>query len=262
MMDKLVLVFVAIGCFVLGMFAGIAGEEAFGDDDDDDDKDVVHPLDPIYSIDIDPDDFVDTIDHEYYPMAEGVKLVYEGETEDGLEVIEVYNTGEKKEILGVQCTIVRDTVTIDGVLFEDTYDWFAQDKDGNVWYFGEDSTEYEDGEADTAGSWESGVDGAMPGIIMYAKPMVGMMYRQEYYEGEAEDMGAVISYGESKTVEYGTFDDLLRIQDYNPSESEVIEYKYYAKGIGVIMEEAYEDGELDERVELVDIVAMDEEEGE
>ena len=144
------------------------------------------------------------------------------------------------------------TVSIGGELFEDTYDWFAQDIHGNVWYFGEDSKEFDEGEWITEGSWEAGKDGAYPGIIMFASPIVGVSYRQEYYKGEAEDMGAVVSTGESLTVEYGTFTDLLVIRDWNPFEPEVVEHKYYAKGIGVIKEEVIM-GDDPEHVELIAI---------
>ena len=106
--------------------------------------------------------------------------------------------------MGVSTTVVRDTVTIDGALVEDTYDWYAQDQEGNVWYFGEETAEYEDGEiVSTAGAWEAGVDGALPGIVMEADPTVGDSYRQEYYPGEAEDMAEVVQTGVSEEVAFG-----------------------------------------------------------
>lgn len=201
---------------------------------------------------IEPANFVEGVDNQYFPLTPGTTYIYEGETEDGTERIEVYVTHETKEILGVNCVVVRDTVSLDGELVEDTFDWYAQDKDGNVWYMGEDSKEYEDGEAvSTEGSWEAGVDGAMPGIIMEAKPLVGDSYRQEYYAGEAEDMGEVLSLTESATVPHGSFDNLLMTKDWTPLEPGIAEHKYYAPGVGVVLEVLVEGGS--ERVELVDV---------
>ena len=174
-------------------------------------------------------------------------------TEDETERNEVYVTDETKEILGVTCIVVKDTVwDEDDELVEDTYDWYAQDKDGNVWYFGEDSKEYENGEVvSTKGSWESGVDGAKPGIIMEANPKVGNSYYQEYYEGEAEDMAEVISLGEPVSVPYDSFKNCLKTKEWTPLEPDIIANKYYAPGIGFVLEIMVEGGS--ERVELLDI---------
>ena len=112
--------------------------------------------------------------------------------------------------MGISATVVRDTVYVDGELVEDTYDWFAQDNDGNVWYLGEDTHEYEDGVAVNAeGAWEAGVDGALPGIVMPADPAVGDAYRQEYYAGEAEDMGEVLEVGVARSIALGDYDDVV-----------------------------------------------------
>ena len=135
----------------------------------------------IYQPEIDPADFVDVINNPYFPITPGAKYIYEGETEDGLERIEVEILAETRDVMGVTTTVIRDTVYLDGELIEDTFDWYAQDKEGNVWYFGEDSKEYENGAVvNTKGSWEAGVDGAQPGLIMPANPQVGQTYRQEY----------------------------------------------------------------------------------
>jgi len=206
------------------------------------------PYDPM----INPADFVAQIDNQYLPLKPGTTLIYEGETEDGNERIEVNVTDETKEILGVICIVVRDRVWVDGEMAEDTFDWFAQDKDGNVWYFGEDSMEYEGGKiVSTEGSWESGVDGAKPGIIMKANPQVGDAYRQEYYEDEAEDMAEVLSLNESVSVPYGDFDNCLKTQEWTPLEPDVVENKYYAPNVGVVLEVAVEGDS--ERVELVEV---------
>ena len=141
-----------------------------------------------YTVSIDPADFVAVIDNTYFPRIPGARYIYEGQTAEGLERIEIEVLAEPREVMGVPTTVVRDTVYLDGVLVEDTFDWFAQDGDGNVWYFGEEVANYENGVlADHDGSWEAGVDGALPGIVMYADPAthVGETFRQEYYAGEA-----------------------------------------------------------------------------
>jgi hypothetical protein len=138
--------------------------------------------------------------------------------------------------MGIETRVVHDVVTEDGELVEDTYDWYAQDADGNVWYFGEDTTEFEDGKpSTTAGSWEAGVDGAQPGIILPAQPQVGQAYRQEYYAGEAEDNGEVLSVAERVSVESGDFEDVVMTKDTTPLEPDVLEYKWYASGVGVVL---------------------------
>jgi hypothetical protein len=213
------------------------------------------PYDPV----IDPENFVDGVDNPYFPLTPGTTFVYEGDTEEGTEHIEVEVTDDTKEILGVECVVVRDTVWVDGELVEDTFDWYAQDTDGNVWYMGEDTKEYKDGEVvSTEGAWEAGVDGAKPGIIMWADPQIGTSYRQEYYAGEAEDMAEVISLTESASVTYGSFDDLLVTKEWTPLEPGIAENKYYAAGVGLVLEEVVEGGS--ERVELIDILTGDTEE--
>jgi hypothetical protein len=132
--------------------------------------------------------------------------------------------------------VVRDTVTERGQVVEDTFDWYAQDDRGNVWYVGEDTTEYEDGKPVTKeGSWEAGVDGAKAGIVMPARPKVGMQYRQEQYAGHAEDMARVLSLDEQAEVPAGHFTDVLLTREWNPLEPKVLEYKLFAKGIGPVL---------------------------
>lgn len=212
-----------------------------------------------YTPEINPDDFVAGIDHRYFPLTPGTTYIYEGEADGTFEHIEVFVTHEVREVMGVECVVVRDRVWEDGALVEDTLDWFAQDRDGNVWYFGEDSREIESGEVvSTAGSWEAGVDGALPGIVMLAEPEVGAFYRQEYYPGEAEDMAEVISLDESEMVAFGTFDELLVTQEWSPLEPDTAEHKYYAAGIGLVLEVVVEGGEG--RIELVEITVDDDEE--
>jgi hypothetical protein len=186
---------------------------------------------------IDPASFVTVIDNPYLPMKPGTTFVYEGKTEKGNEHNETYISSETKVIKGVTCIVVKDKVLVDGVLEEATLDWYAQDKQGNVWYFGEDSKDYnKDGSVtSTAGSWEAGVNGALPGIVMQANPNVGETYRQEYYKGEAEDWASVLSLSESLTVPTGTYSNVLMTNEWSGLDNPPIyEHKYYAAGIGFI----------------------------
>jgi len=210
---------------------------------------------PPYRKEIEPANFVDRVDNRYFPLTPGTTFVYEGKTEDGTVRVEDYVTHETKQVLGVTCVVVRNKVIENGDLVEETFDWYAQDKDGNVWYFGEDAKEYEAGVVvSTKGSWEAGVDGAMPGIIMEANPQVGDFYRQEYYKGEAEDMAEVLSLTESASVIYGSFDSLLMTREWALLEPGIVEHKYYAPGVGLILEVMVEGGS--ERVELVEIATV------
>src|SRR5215212_1208623 len=106
-----------------------------------------------YAPHINPADFTTTIDNKYFPLAPGTTFIYQGKTKDATEGDVVTVTSDTKRIMGVECVVVDDKVTEDGKLTEQTYDWYAQDKEGNVWYFGEDSKEYEDGKVSTEGSW-------------------------------------------------------------------------------------------------------------
>jgi hypothetical protein len=205
-----------------------------------------------YQPEIDPNNFVDVIDNPYLPFLVGSSWTYEG-TEDGeTENVEVTVTPERKEIMGISATVVRDTVTTgDGEVVEDTYDWYAQDRDGNVWYLGEDSTEFENGKAvGTSGSWEAGVDGALPGIVMQAQPEAGQAYRQEYYVGEAEDLAEVQRVDATESVPFGDFDQLVVIKEWNPLEPDVVEEKYFASTVGLVLEVKTEGG--DGRSELIE----------
>jgi len=204
------------------------------------------------SADLDPADFVEGVDNPYWPLEPGTAWVYEAETPDGLERIEVRVLDEAKTIGGIECVVVRDTVTLDGALIEDTFDWYAQDTEGNVWYMGEDSREYEGGKVvSTAGSWEAGVDGALPGIKVWAEPRVGQApYYQELYEGEAEDLGRDLATDGAATVPFGEYADLLVVEEWNKLAPEAVERKYYAEGVGVVMEETTRGGA--EVVELID----------
>ncbi len=204
--------------------------------------------DPTYNPSINPADFVAGVDNLLFPLVPGTQYVYQG----GEETIEVTVTDDTKQILGVTTIVVRDVVSVGSEIIEDTYDWYAQDKAGNVWYFGEDTKEYEDGQVvSTEGSWEAGVDGAKPGIIMHAtQPAIGVPYRQEYYACEAEDMAELVSLSESVTVPYGSFDNCLQTRDFTPLEPNVNEYKYYAPGVGLVLEVDVQSGARTELIEV------------
>lgn len=191
--------------------------------------------------------FVDTIDNPYLPLLPGSVYRYRG-TEDGEEqtnVVEV--TRDTKTILGVETTVVLDVVRdAKGDLVEKTLDWYAQDKGGNVWYFGEASADYKNGQVvSTKGSWEAGVDNAEPGIVMEAKPRAGDRYRQECAPRVALDTAEVLSLDESVRVPAGSFRNVLQTKDYTPLEPNVIEEKYYARCIGNVRTEKVKGGQAE-----------------
>lgn len=191
-----------------------------------------------YAPQIEPAEFTTRIDNPYLPLLPGAHWVYEATTEDGeIERIEVTVTSDRRTVMGVETVVVRDVVSVEGEVIEDTFDWYAQDAAGNVWYFGEDSTEYDGDEASTAGSWEAGVDGAYAGIVMLVDPAVGDAYREEYYEGEAEDMAEIVALDGSVETPVGSFDELVVTINWTPLESSIVERKYYAAGVGVVSEE-------------------------
>ena len=190
-----------------------------------------------YAPHINPSDFRTKVDNKYFPLKPGTTFVYQGKSGGNPERDVMTVTHSTKQIMGVKCVVVNDRVWENGKLTEKTYDYYAQDKQGNVWYFGENSKEYKDGKVtSTAGSWEAGKDGAKPGIIMPAQPKGGQTYRQEYYKGHAEDMAKVIDLNSSAKVPYGSFDRLLVTKEWSPLEPGVVEHKYYAAGVGDIKE--------------------------
>ena len=183
---------------------------------------------------IDPADFSNPIANDYFPLDPGLVTVFEG----GDEHVEVTVTADTKVIMGVTTHVITDQVFVDGELQEDTIDWYAADNFGNVWYFGEQTAEYENRQiTSTEGSWEAGVDGALPGIIMLAKPEVGDTYRQEFYAGQAEDVAKVFALDESITVPKDTYSLVLVTEDWSLLTPDVHERKWYARRIGVVSEE-------------------------
>ena len=227
--------------FLLVVLLVVAAAGCGGDDGDE----LPHGSE---AVEIDPSRFSAEIDHPYWPMAPGTVWVYR----EGDQRIAVTVTDRTRTVMGVETRVVHDLVTEDGVPVEDTFDWYAQDDDGNLWYFGEDTTEFEDGEpVGHAGAWEAGVDGALPGIALPAEPEVGMTYRQEYDAGEAEDRAEVLSLDKDVSVPFGDFTGALETEDTTPLEPEVVEHKYYARDVGPVL--AVTVGGEGEREELVSV---------
>ena len=186
---------------------------------------------------LDPSKFTTEIDNPYWPIRPGSHWVY-SEVEDGeAQRVDVTATNRTKVLGGVTARVVHDQVTRKGQVLEDTYDWYAQDSDGNIWYLGEDTKEYENGKLKTTeGSWAYGVDGAQPGVVVPADPKQGMRYREEYYAGHAEDAAEVLNVGSQVEVPYGRFKGAMLTRNYSSLEPTVEEMKLYARGVGPVME--------------------------
>jgi hypothetical protein len=207
-------------------------------------------------VQLDPADFTIEIDNPYWPMEPGTRWTYRETDPEGDLTVVVTVTSETKTVAnGIEARVVRDTVTRGDELIEDTFDWYAQDRYGAIWYLGEDTAEFEDGEiVSREGSFEAGIDGALPGIAIPADPQPGMEYRQEYYAGEAEDHGAVLGIDELVEVPFGAFDGALLTRDTTPLEPDVEELKFYARGIGPVLTLAVSGGSG--REELVEMTTV------
>jgi hypothetical protein len=189
-------------------------------------------VDSTYDPTIDPGAFLESVDNPLFPLVPGTVLTYTADA----ETVVVTVTDSTKVILGVVCTIVRDVASDEGEVIEDTYDYYAQDTTGTVWYMGEDTKELENGHVvSTAGSWEAGVDGAKPGVLIPGHPVVGQEYKQEYYACHAEDMGEVLALDASASVEAGDYTGCLKTHDFTPLEPNANEQKYYAPGVGLVL---------------------------
>lgn len=207
-----------------------------------------------------PAEFTADVTNPWFPLEPGTRWTYRETTEDGEDLrVVVTATSETRRIAnGVTARVVRDTVTLDGEIIEDTLDWYAQDAAGTVWYLGEDTAEFEDGKISTReGSFEAGVDGAQAGVIMPAEPAVGLAYRQEHYEGEAEDRGEVLALGQVARVPAGSYDDLVQTADTTPLEPDVLEHKYYAEGIGLVLTVDKEAGGREELLSVIRVPAAE-----
>ena len=198
------------------------------------------PIHGVYSPSIDPANFVTTIDNRWFPLLPGTGFHYRGVAENGKtpQTDDMVVTHQTKKILGVTCTVVRDTVSSRGQPIEHTFDWYAQDREGNVWYMGEDTRELHHGvfvKADD--SWEAGVNGAEPGIIMPGDPKRGDTYRQEYYPHYALDQAHVLGPGGRVTVPNGSYGEtLLTVETAPKLDPGVAERKWYVAGVGDVKE--------------------------
>lgn len=205
-----------------------------------------------YNPKVNPSDFSSNITNKYVTLSTGTKLVYEGKTEGGLERVEITISGKTKKIMGVNTLVYRDKVWLDGELVEDTWDYLAQHKNGDVWYFGEDVNNYENGKlVDHDGSWTAGKDGAKPGIWVKANPQVGEVYRQEYLKGVAEDMVRVVSVKVKTSVPYGTFTNCLKTYDFTLLNPDSVENKYYCPQVGALVMET--DPTTGDKVKLIEV---------
>ena len=202
-----------------------------------------------YDPPINPANFVAAITNPLMPLTPGNHWVYNKTTTGGIETTDLLVLPGTKQIMGVTCTIVHDVTSVGGQVQEDTFDWFAQDVDGNVWYFGEISVDYEDGElVSVDGSWKAGVDGAKPGIVMPAVPQVGKAYRQEFLVNEAEDVFEIQALNSTVDVPFGNFVNCLETLDTTPIEPGHEELKYYYPGVGRLLEVSVNSGSRSELI--------------
>src|SRR5215468_10519961 len=186
---------------------------------------------------LDPAHFVAVVDNPYFPLPVGRKLVYTGIKDGQTQIDTVIVTDQKKMILGIPATVVSDIATHDGTVLEKTFDYYAQDDEGNVWYLGEDTTAFvSKGKSDTSGSFLAGVDCAQPGMIMPANPQIPDAWRQECYAGHAEDTAWVVATGGSVTVPYGKVRNVLTTLESTRLEPGAYDEKIYGPGIGIVSE--------------------------
>lgn len=215
--------------------------------------DVCRRLDEdTYAPEINPRHFSPNVDNCYFPLVIGRRLIYRANNGERTRFTAL---AETFEVEGVECRIIRDIVSEGDATIEDTDDWYAQHRNGDVWYLGEIARNFEDDVLhDLHGSWRFGEDGALPGILMKARPRVGDVYRQEFLFGEAEDLAVVVAVNETVTVPAGTFTRCLKTEDWTPLEPGVTESKWYAPGVGFVLGVNNTTGE---RTELVRIVEPD-----
>jgi hypothetical protein len=207
---------------------------------------------------IHPDDLVPDVTNPWFPLEPGTRWTYRETDEDGeVQQVVVTATSQTRTIAnGAVARVVRDTVSQDGEVVEDTFDWYAQGADGTVWYLGEETAEFEDGELSTyEGSFEAGVDDALAGVIMPAVPTVGQTYRQEYYRSVAEDNGEVLALDATAEVPAGSYEDLLQTADTNGLEPDVLEHKFYARGVGLVLTVDVESGAREELLSVTTVPA-------
>jgi hypothetical protein len=205
-----------------------------------------------YTISITGADLSNNIDNAFFPAPLGATWQYQANTDEGVEQIDIAvldpaDPQGSKVVMGADARVIRDTVRVNGEVVEDTWDWYGQDASGNVWYLGEDTSEYKNGVLVChCGAWEWGVGGALPGYVMLASPAVGAAYRQEYLVGEAEDVAEVVALDVTVNVAAGMFTGCVKTREMSVIDRSYEEFKYYCPGIGLVLEEA-----ADERVELI-----------
>jgi hypothetical protein len=208
-----------------------------------------------YHPDINPANFSPNVTNKFFPLTPGKTLVYTG-TKDGKKALDLFaTTSRTKTIDGVTTRVVEDRLYLNNVLEERTSDYYVQDRCGNVWYFGEDTAELDrhGNVVSTEGSFHAGVDGAQPGVFMQADPQVGRKFRQEWYQGHAEDVFKVVDLSSPVTVPYGSFRQALRTAETTALEPGVLDNKYYVKGIGEVVELAVKGPR--EALRLVEIIS-------
>jgi PEP-CTERM motif len=202
------------------------------------------------------------IDNPFFPVLPGPTRVYRGENDEGVEVSTLSFAGLGPVLGGVQTTTLLDRATEDGLLVEETFDYYAQDTDGNVWYMGEDVTNYrydDDGNflgTDSASAWLTGVNGALPGYIMPAVPTLGFNYYQEFAEDdEALDQATIYALDQTVDLGWRTFSGVLVTYETNAFEPDAREFKFYAPGYGQIRAEEGLSPNLDDPELVVNLVA-------
>jgi hypothetical protein len=203
----------------------------------------------------DPNNFVAGVTNPFFQLTPGKIQFYQGQADGTAQTDSAEVLSETKTILGIPAKVVHDRVYNEGSLSEDTFDWYAQDQDGNVWYLGEDTRELENGQVvSTQGSWEAGVNGAEAGIIMWADPSahLGVEYRQEFARGVAEDLGKVVAVNQSVTVPFGSLSGCVKTEDRSALESGILENKFYCGETGLALEMTVQGG--NDRNELVELI--------
>ena len=208
---------------------------------------------PAYHPAIDPEDFSSQVDNPMFPLVPGTTMEYRG-MKDGAHARDLVRPSSRTVVIaGVRTRVVKDRLYMDGTLEERTSDYFAQDRCGNVWYFGEDTAELapQGNVVSTDGSWHAGVDGAKPGVVMQADPQLGRRFRQEWLAGQAEDTYKAIDLSAPVTTPYGHYASALRTEETTALEPNVIDNKVYARGVGEVVEVTVRGAQ--EKLVLVDV---------
>jgi hypothetical protein len=180
--------------------------------------------------------FARHVTNRHLPLRPATRWVYRGYGSEAHERDVVTVLSRTKQIKGIEATVVRDVVRRNGHLIERTFDWYGQDRRRRVWYLGENTHAYEHGHVSTEGSWKAGIDGARAGIVMFRHPRVGVTYWQEFYRGHAEDQGTTLDLATRVAVPLGRFKHVRMTEDTTPLEPSVTEFKFYAPGVGVVLE--------------------------